>query len=456
MTRPGPLAPGAPAGGGNTTPEPPLATSAHAPAPAGIAARVLVLGWAALVVVFALEQTPGDLAALYIAGQMWSEAGPSAIYAFEPHDFFLTREAGWLSRAEALGLDLGGLQVFPYVYPPVWAALMAPVASALPFHVVTSIAAVVFLVPFAFSVFAARRLMAARASPVGYAVATLLPMLAAPPFLVAIWNLQPHFLISALVVVALERGRPGLGPAAALAAGVALGLAAAIKLSPAFLALWWAVCGRWRPLGAMAATAGGIALLSVLTLGWDIHSRFLERLGEIDALVLANNVNGSLERLLFGLFGDLETVTPLGSAPEPGWIGAVVLGVLVLGTAGILALARGAGPIREAAAPLALLQLSILCGPLAWPYYALPMLLCLAGLPAMLGPRAGFWAAVGLWFLAALPILGFVPGLGWTAAIPPSTLFAAFPAAALGVCVAALARSALARRVPIAGRGRAA
>ncbi len=94
-----------------------------------------------------------------------------------------------------------------------------------------------------------------------------LPVLALLPFCHPLYgNLHQAQLTLVLVFLvtsiwALERsGRPD-------AAGVLLGLAAAIKLFPAYLAVYFAARRRWRPLVAAAATAAALTLTSAMVLG---------------------------------------------------------------------------------------------------------------------------------------------------------------------------------------------
>ncbi len=423
-------------------------TPPHGPAAPGLGrfalAIALLVIWAAVTARLAATLGGEDLAALYIAGQMWAEVGPEGIYAFDAADFYTTEDPRWLVRAEALGLN--EIDIFPYVYPPVWAALLAPIATTVDFATVKVVTAWIFFPAFAVAVLAARSLTTPTADPLRYVAVTIIPVTLSLPFLVAFGNIQPHLLITALMLVALERDARGQGLGAAWVAGAALGLAAAIKLSPAILAIWWLVRGRWHALLAFAVVGGGLGLASLVTLGFGIHWRFLERLSEIDGIVLVNQVNIPLETFLV----PLPQATDVGhlSIPEPAWVGPLVLAILLLGLAGVLLLARQADEeTATVAAPLAILQLSVICGPLAWLYYSLPLMLCLAGLPRLLGGSVlASLTVVAIFGVTILPLANALPGIPSDLELPMTYLAFAANCAALGLCVAALVRSALARR----------
>ena len=74
------------------------------------------------------DSFPPDLSALYMAGHFYGLGQFDLIYA-TPAIFFDGTPEAWLPHLEGLGLERE--IPLPYVYPPIWAALAAPLTEVL-------------------------------------------------------------------------------------------------------------------------------------------------------------------------------------------------------------------------------------------------------------------------------------------------------------------------------------
>lgn len=105
---------------------------------------------------------------------------------------------------------------------------------------------------------------------------------------------QANALVLALVVFGAWQvaQRPRL-------AGALVGTACMLKMSPALVVLWWASERRWSAVVGAAATAAGLAVVSLLVAGLDVQQRFY-----LDVLpgLLAGDYNGLVIKL--GMFGN--------------------------------------------------------------------------------------------------------------------------------------------------------
>ena len=70
-----------------------------------------------------------DGSALYFAGALWADGTPAAIYPPPPEFFWTATPPAWDAIATAKGYPSAELS--PYVYPPIWAAVLAPVTGLL-------------------------------------------------------------------------------------------------------------------------------------------------------------------------------------------------------------------------------------------------------------------------------------------------------------------------------------
>ncbi|GAB4389837.1 glycosyltransferase family 87 protein [Albidovulum sp.] len=357
-------------------------------------AILLLAAWAVQRIAAMWNGLPPDLSAIHVAGWLLRTGRADLIYAMPP-GFFGGQPPAWDSFAAAIGGP--DFFAFPFVYPPLWAALAAPFTAVIGPAGFGNAVALVQVPLLAASVVLAARLCRPLAVPliVWAAVAILAFETCAQPMLALLHN-QPTLTTTFLVLFALDR----LNRGAEVAAGLALALAAAIKLTPALFVLVLVIGGHRRGLAAFALAGAALAGLSLALAGPGLHWAFLEALGEIKRSTLVSIVNLSLKSaagalaVLTGARPAIDPDTVNIVLPDlPGWIGPALTLAGVLVTAALWRALRQR-PAAEARLLLAFgLGLVVpLFGPLGWlHYYLLPLLL----LPALLArlPRA---AAIGL------------------------------------------------------------
>lgn len=209
---------------------------------------------------------------------------------------------------------------------------------------------------------------------------------------------QLNCLILFVLVLAWVADRRGL----ALGAGALAGLAAALKLFPALLLVYFVAGRKWRSAGALVVVAGALHLVALAALGFGAFETYLRDV--VPSLDVFRRAWMNLS--LTGYF------TRLGEA-----LGAPQLGkLLALGTRALVVLAvwvaaRRATDAhsRDRAFALAVVAM-LLVSPVAWTHYfvilSFPLVVAWAG-----GPRG---AALGALALASLTLWfgeGFVPRL---------------------------------------------
>lgn len=166
-------------------------------------------------------------------------------YIARQQDFFVYLDA---ARRLIAGASLyGPLEALPYTYPPLTAALFVPLAW-LP----DTVAGALWLtLNLTVSWWIIRRL-----AP-GLPRIMLLLLLLGAPFSRSIYLGQINVLLFLLMWLAAS------APVAASAGGWRIGVAAALKITPAWLGASYALTGRWKALAVAALTA-----LVGLGLGW--------------------------------------------------------------------------------------------------------------------------------------------------------------------------------------------
>lgn len=361
---------------------------------------------------------PQDLSAVYVAGWLWNHGQPDLIYAI-PDGFFGDQAASW----DAVTTAIGGPDffAFPYVYPPLWAVLAAPVTEILGVRGFNNAMLLVQVPMLAASVLLAGRLARPEKMPfAGWVVAGAVILPLSLQANVALVQNQPTIMATFLILLAfvcLDTGRP-------VAAGAALALAAAIKLTPAAFALLFLLDRQYRALLAFALIGGALGLFSLALAGIDLHLTFLATVRAIREQALVNAVNVSLLPALmtlgalFGLRPPFDTESTFAVlSPVPQWLQAgISLAGAIAVIAFLVALKDHPGPMRRLIGLLALSIILALFGPLGWlHYYLLPLLL----LPALFGlmPRnTALPAAIAVAIVSFRPLLGHIALLPWPVA----------------------------------------
>jgi Glycosyltransferase family 87 len=203
-----------------------------------------------------------------------------------------------------------------------------------------------------------------------------LPVAVLLPFCLPIYgNFQQGQLTFLLVLLvtsawALDRSdRPGI-------AGLLIGAAAAIKLFPAYLVVYFAARGRWRGLFAAAASFAALNLATAAVLGWSAYDDYLRVV--VPSLEKFRSYGFNLSfcgfwHKLFDPASERGWVRPIWPSPAAARCGIVLSDLLVtamVAWAGRRASTREQRDLAFGMAATAMLLVS----PITWDY-TLPLLL---------------------------------------------------------------------------------
>jgi hypothetical protein len=380
------------------------------------APRLVAAVAASVAFVLALSAGPivaEDLRALWYAAEFIARGDPANVYAVYDGSFTMRPPEAWSDLQAARG-EAGAL--YPYLYPPLWAVLAAPLTTLTSFQTFAAVAAVLNALLLVGCGLLGWRIAARALPPGAWVLATTIATTVSTVGAVALVQMQPQILVSFLILLAIERSRSG----AQLQAGAALALAAAIKLSPALLVLLWVVTGRWRSVAAFTATGLGLAALSVGLAGWPMHEALLAQLSAIYGNVLVTTHSLGIPPLVAQLF-DPDGLAWVEGAGSPGtanywlslelhapWSQIVRLAPFVAVAAAAAIVARLSADQRERLGwPLAV-GLLLLSGPLTWTYSYITLY---AFLPILL-ERFGKALGTVLLLMLLLPVnVDVVPSL---------------------------------------------
>ena len=340
-----------------------------------------------------------DMSALYMAGRFAALGEWTQVYNAPPDFFSKEIPDRWAAELTALGFE--GEFPVPYVYPPLWALLLAPFAGATDPMTFFNITRIPMLAAYSGSIFVAWRLMQpAGVRAVYFVIVGILISSITVPFLFSASLNQPQFLVIFLILLAFERYAAGK-PATA---GAILGLAAALKVSPIFLVLIFLADRNWRATATCFGTAGGIAALSFLVAGPDLHWAFLDKVREVDGLVPLIGFNMNYETFMYDFFVPLQDYdisrNKLLGIDTPAVTAAGKVAMILALAAALYWTRTLPREVRLRVRVIAVYTISVWFGPLAWMhYYTLPLLLA----PGLVG----VWSLRHVTLMTGLLTIGF-------------------------------------------------
>ena len=259
---------------------------------------VILLCFTVLGVVRHLHNYGEDLASSYIGCRLLAAGQQDHLYSHNSSDFSIVGDSAWYAMARQTGYGPLGL-LHPYVQTPLWAYSLEPVCTRMRFRPFCDGYLVLFMLCTSGTLWlVAKYWTPALLYPLPIAV-LYGGLYISEPFKYAIYLAQTHILYMFMTVLALilaERRRP-------VWAGVLLALAAAVKITPGFLILYWLMTRRTKAALSFVCTFAAVTALTVLLLGSPLMHAYLHSLaGNSNVLLLAFN-NQSLAAWWMGLRG---------------------------------------------------------------------------------------------------------------------------------------------------------
>lgn len=337
-------------------------------------AVILSVTFVAILQMSVREAMPNDIVSPYLAAWFFDHHNFSDIYNFNPiHMFDGQVPPDWTRSSQIEGYH--GKHLFPYMYPPIWAALIAPVTKTVTIPEFTRIAYYVNFVLICLSAILSWKI-ANRPMPLTvWLFVVYIYIIADMPGLAAIAQDQPHILVVFLMLLGLERLHAGFS----LIAGGILAVAAAVKITPVLLILVFVMRKDWRGFWAMTVAGLCMLALSFAIAGPALHIAYLEQLNNTRKLVFVSVQNwsfsGSVYQLTAGVFG-----YPKGSVLQgysvyiPRWISVCSSTLLGFGLVYWVGKLPGTKRLNSSILYTIIFAWIGFFGPMGWSYYYLPVL----------------------------------------------------------------------------------
>jgi uncharacterized membrane protein len=296
--------------------------------------------------------------------------------------------------------------VTPYIQTPLYAWLVSPLAGHFEFATFRHIFLVLAAAATACLVFVTARHWAPPLARPRWQAGLLAGLFFSVPNIAAVALGQTHIyfiLLTVLAIIAAQRDR-------AIAAGALLALAAAVKISPGWIALAWLAAGYWRAAGSFAITSAGLLLLAWLQIGSPGMAAFGHGLGHSASVATLRFNNDSLASVLMGAWLDQQAAFHDLKPAMPMWVklasaAALVVACLGAGLLDRVRLARAPGE-RVQVGPVVALVAATAFSPLAWNHYYIVLIVpVILFLDVVRGRGSWVWAVP----VAAVVVLDYPP-----------------------------------------------
>ena len=331
-----------------------------------------------------------DLLANWMGGHFYQIGALDQIYPSDTQTYSMLPPDAWMPYLKDQGYDGS---VFPFIYPPLWVHIFGWLTTVTTYDTLSNLARAINPVLMGSMVVLAWRSMGNTMSVAVYTFIGLLILVSTTIGFVPIYQNQSQILVSFLIVLAIERSRYN----APVIAGVALAIAASIKLYPALFALFWLASGNRKAFGSFIVAGLVLAGASVLLAGWPLHQTFLHEVMIINQTAMVNLMNTSIDGAIAQLFfdDDLDFVQSAGNMQTQdlslGWyilkkstlwggISAVAMVLTIVVISRLFRKNPVGTPQHDLAWPLVIIIIALL-NPISWSYHYMP---AVAFAPALL------------------------------------------------------------------------
>ncbi len=312
-----------------------------------------------------------DLASSYVGCRLIAEGHSAALFDYDPENFAGLGGSNTWKRVAAEGGFHGFLH--PYVQTPLWGYGLRPLCMHTSFAAFNRIFLLQVMLCFAATIGLIARFWApSLLHPLPIAL-VLLCFWFSQPFQYAMFLMQTHALFFFLAVASLmlaERDRP-------IAAGLLLACAAAVKLTPGVLVIYWVMTRRWKAAASTVAWSAVLMLLTVMAVGAPLVRAYFADLHRISRVLLVSQNNQSFAAWAMGRFYSADDISDVDIFPLPTALrlGSTALLIAFTALGGWIdrrrrGLSGVMAPLRvPMGAAMALVAVTVFA-PIAWTHYS--------------------------------------------------------------------------------------
>lgn len=340
-----------------------------------------------------------DLASSFVGCRLIAAGHAEALFNYDPENFAGIGPGHIWQQFAVRGHFIGFLH--PYVQTPLWGWALRPLCTQVDFPVFNRVFVLLVMLCFAGTVWLiARHWTPSLWHPVPITI-ILIGLWAAQPFQYAMFLTQTHalfFFLSVASLILAERNRPW-------SAGFLLACAAAVKVTPALLVIYWLLTRRWKAAASMAVWSILIMAGTVLAVGPHLVSVYFADLHRISRVLLVAENNQSFAAWWMGRYHPEDDIFDVDIFPLPTAVRLLSAALTLAFTAaggwidrGRVSLRGEDGPARPPIGATMALVAATIFAPIAWTHYSV---ILLAPLMVLVEEARRFrsWA-IGVWAVA--------------------------------------------------------
>jgi uncharacterized membrane protein len=319
--------------------------------------------------IFRYHDRPGDdLGSSFLGCRVVAAHHAEDLYSYDPDDFASVAEDDKAWDAAANDGEFDGF-IHPYVQTPLWAYALQPLCTRTTFPAFNNIFVVLTMFSFAGSIWLVARYWTPNFYIISAIGVTLCCLAFSEAFRYAMALMQTHVLFFLLTLAALifARRRP-------IVAGLLLACAAAIKLTPAVLLVYWLITRRWKAAASLVLWSAALWIITIAVVPPAVVASYLGTIHRIAGILLIGQNNQSFAAWYMGRFYPSEDMTLLHVFPLPAAVRLTSTALMLAVTAAGGCIDRYRERFRSSAAPIGAMMALIaatIFSPIAWTHYSI-------------------------------------------------------------------------------------
>lgn len=329
--------------------------------------------------VFFASGSGDDLASSYVGCRLIAKGQINHLYSFDPVSFAEIGEDDTWQNAADEGHFAGYLH--PYVQTPLWGYALQPLCRSVYWPKFYKLFTILTMLSFAGCLWITARYWATSLyNPVALAIVALC-LWFSQPFQYAMFLMQTHMMFIFLTLAGLllaERKRP-------LAGGALVALAAAVKITPGLLVVYWLLTKKWKAALSMVICSAALWVITIVAVGHAVTATYLADLHRISRVLLVAQNNQSFAAWVMARRYPFDEVFDINIFPLPAFV-RIAESILLLGcTVGGGFIDRWRKSRMQDSAPLGAMIVLIAAtvfAPIAWTHYSVilvvPLMMLLA------------------------------------------------------------------------------
>ncbi len=230
-----------------------------------------------------------DLFSSYVGCRLLAVGQANHLYAHDPVTFSVVRDPAWVSLADWAGFAPLRL-LHPYVQTPLWAYSLQPLCTRTDFRTFCHLFLLLEMLCTSGTLWVVARYWVPALFHPAWIFAICVGLAFADPFRYAMFLTQTHIVYLFLSVLALILARKNHP----VWAGLALAMAASVKITPGFLLIYWMVSRRYKASLSFILFSLILVALTILTTGPALFRTYLQELAAVSNVLLVAFNNQSL------------------------------------------------------------------------------------------------------------------------------------------------------------------